>query len=77
MKGNCETCAKRDSCKKDIGFMFGFCNTDYEPDTVEIARQIMELLPEEDRDWFEVLDAVRCGGLTLEEVKEEMIDRAI
>lgn len=35
MKGTCETCAKREHCKKDIGFMFGFCNTDYEPDKKE------------------------------------------
>lgn len=31
MKGNCETCAKRKTCTKDIGIIFGFCNTDYEP----------------------------------------------
>ena len=35
MKGNCENCAKRDDCKKSIGFIFGFCNTDYEPETKE------------------------------------------
>jgi len=30
MSGMCESCTKRDGCKKDIGFIFGFCNTDYE-----------------------------------------------
>lgn len=29
MKGYCESCAKRDTCKKDIGIIFGFCKTDY------------------------------------------------
>lgn len=31
MSGNCTSCAKQYTCKKDIGFMFGFCNTDFEP----------------------------------------------
>lgn len=31
MKGECESCAKRETCTKDIGIIFGFCNTDYEP----------------------------------------------
>jgi len=32
MEGNCETCAKRGACKKDIGIIFGFCVTEYEPE---------------------------------------------
>lgn len=31
MKGHCENCKHEDSCKKDIGIIWGFCNTDYEP----------------------------------------------
>lgn len=31
MKGNCENCAKAKTCRKDIGIIWGFCNTDYEP----------------------------------------------
>ena len=31
MSGNCENCAKRETCHKDIGFIWGFCNTDFEP----------------------------------------------
>lgn len=31
MKGNCETCKHAETCKKAIGFMFGYCSTDYEP----------------------------------------------
>lgn len=31
MKNSCDTCAKKDTCKRDTGIMFGFCNTDYQP----------------------------------------------
>lgn len=31
MKKTCENCAKRETCSKDIGNLFGFCNTDFEP----------------------------------------------
>ena len=31
MNGECETCAKRETCTKDIGILFGFCYHDYEP----------------------------------------------
>lgn len=31
MKGNCDNCALRDCCTKEIGYMFGFCNTDFVP----------------------------------------------
>lgn len=31
MGGNCENCAKVETCKKDIGVIWGFCNTDFEP----------------------------------------------
>ena len=39
MTGNCESCAKRETCKKDIGFIFGFCNADYEPKHREEAKE--------------------------------------
>lgn len=30
--GNCcENCVKRMECRKDIGIIWGYCNTDYEP----------------------------------------------
>lgn len=35
MSGECETCAKRENCRKDIGIIWGFCNTDYEPENEE------------------------------------------
>lgn len=31
MTGKCENCAKKATCKKEIGFMFGYCNIDFEP----------------------------------------------
>lgn len=34
MEPKCETCSKRDECTKIIGYMFGFCNTDYEEEEV-------------------------------------------
>jgi hypothetical protein len=27
---SCDTCAKRGTCTKQIGIIFGFCNVDYE-----------------------------------------------
>ena len=56
MKGNCEDCARKDYCKKSMGFMMGYCNTDFEPaapeqpespaalnsDTIEYALQVVE-----------------------------------
>ena len=32
---SCETCAKKETCKKDVGFIFGFCKTDYVPNLDE------------------------------------------
>ena len=29
--GNCDKCARRDTCKKSFGHMFGYCNTDFIP----------------------------------------------
>ena len=31
MSGYCENCAKEQTCHKDIGIIWGFCNTDFEP----------------------------------------------
>lgn len=31
MKKTCENCAKVETCKKDIGIIWGFCNTDFQP----------------------------------------------
>ncbi len=31
MKKECNTCVHNDQCKKTIGIIWGFCNTDYEP----------------------------------------------
>jgi len=34
--GECENCAKIKTCKKDIGFIWGFCNADFEPKKKEV-----------------------------------------
>ena len=31
MSGTCETCQNRETCRKVIGTIFGFCKTDYAP----------------------------------------------
>lgn len=31
MSGLCENCKKMNECKKTIGVIWGFCNTDFEP----------------------------------------------
>jgi hypothetical protein len=31
MTGYCEDCKHKQNCEKSIGFMVGFCNTDFEP----------------------------------------------
>ena len=43
MSGYCENCLKEDTCKKTIGIMFGFCNTDYRPKREESqAKQMLQ-----------------------------------
>lgn len=37
MEKSCDTCQKRDTCKKSIGFLFGFCESEYKPKTPEPA----------------------------------------
>ena len=34
----CKTCAKQATCKKDIGFLFGYCETDYDPINKTVAK---------------------------------------
>lgn len=31
MEGYCKDCRKEENCKKDIGFIWGFCYADFEP----------------------------------------------
>lgn len=31
MEGYCKDCRKEENCKKDIGFIWGFCYSDFEP----------------------------------------------
>jgi len=44
MKGLCENCKFLPTCKKDIGIQFGFCNTDYEPNTKTMCKEIRKEL---------------------------------
>lgn len=44
MKGLCENCVKQDTCKKTIGIMFGFCNTDFEAEKEEKKMTVRDLL---------------------------------
>ena len=39
MTGYCNDCAKEQTCTKDIGFIWGFCNTDYEPKITAIKEK--------------------------------------
>ena len=41
MKGECENCKHIDTCTKDIGIIWGFCNTDYEPKEVNNELQAL------------------------------------
>lgn len=31
MKGYCENCAKKETCTRSTGIIFGFCNIDFKP----------------------------------------------
>ena len=31
MLKSCENCKKQETCRQPIGYMFGFCNTDFDP----------------------------------------------
>lgn len=36
MEKSCENCAKVATCQKIIGFMYGFCNADFQPKETEV-----------------------------------------
>lgn len=42
MTGYCENCEKRNECRKEIGIIWGFCNTDFEPETDQIETEQIE-----------------------------------
>lgn len=43
MTGYCADCKHEETCKKDIGFIWGFCNTDYEPKITVIKEKKHEV----------------------------------
>ena len=40
MTGACENCANSETCRKDIGIIWGFCNTDFEPKNKKISDEV-------------------------------------
>ena len=69
LPGKCAFCAHRKECKKTIGIMFGFCNTEYAPDlerlsaAVRLAKRVNDFSREWNTwDYRDALDAV--GGVS-------------
>ena len=40
MKGYCENCKHIDNCRLEIGIVFGFCNTHFEPKEKEMKKYV-------------------------------------
>lgn len=56
MSYTCESCAKRATCRKDIGIIWGFCKVDYVPtDDEKVSANVYET------DFGEVL-CESCGA---------------
>jgi hypothetical protein len=49
---SCELCAKKESCNKDYGNMFGYCNTDFEADKDKIYNKLDNLEGCEDNEAY-------------------------
>ena len=48
MTGYCEDCKNKSTCKKSIGFMVGFCNTDFLPVSETRSRLVRVLFSDGD-----------------------------
>lgn len=48
MTGYCEDCKNKSTCKKSIGFMVGFCNTDFLPVSETRTRLVRVLFSDGD-----------------------------
>lgn len=83
--GNCENCANRETCKKTIGFMFGYCNTDFienkketnpmttlETLKLKMLALAVELDPYEDPETFK--SEINAGPIDPDDVREQMIE---
>ena len=54
MTGYCENCAKQNECHKDIGIIWGFCNSDYAPKPIsDDAQEIHTVFCDNGRFDFE------------------------
>ena len=54
MTGYCENCAKLETCHKDIGIIWGFCNADYTPKAIpDNAEEIYTVFCDDGRFDFE------------------------
>jgi hypothetical protein len=40
---SCEICAKSEACSKDFGYMFGYCNINFEADQEKIYKRLDSL----------------------------------
>ena len=84
--GGCAFCAHRAECRKDIGFLFNFCNTAYTPDLdrISAAVRLANRVHKFSRDWNvwdyrDALEAAGCVAAMLEEDADLLLtgDRSI
>lgn len=63
MKGKCKYCTKQMQCKKSIGFIYGYCVTDFTPafnkETI-FAMEVTEIIKW--KNWYNFNDAevIKC-----------------
>lgn len=77
LPGKCAFCAHRKECRKTVGIMFGFCNTEYAPDlerlsaAVRLARRVDRWA----KAWYtwDYADAVEACGGHAAKIKEDAV----
>lgn len=52
MKGNCKDCAKRETCTKDFGTMYGYCNSDFVLDVKKVVTDTLDKVETEELEEF-------------------------
>lgn len=70
MKGQCKDCAKRETCSKDIGNMFGYCNTDFVPElnTVDVKKEVTATLDKVETEKLPAFKKQLVAGLLLRRI---------
>ena len=43
MEKSCEICAKRDNCKRHTGFLYGYCNAEFEASQDRVTKKVYDL----------------------------------